>query len=248
VAARTPGRLVALEGVSAVGKSTVARALAERHGWVVVEEAYRRLRPRPSLRFADPADLELLERRLLSEERRRLRFAERLRARGANVLLDTGPLGPATYPSGIARLDPRYQTVAVRLTEAVGRSIRSGRLGLPDRIVVLSADASTLTKRGAAAASTHPRRLLRRHLAVGSWEGRFYRTLARLAPGAVVTVRATGTTADVADRVARRLRLPVPPLRRADVVCALVLEGPGANLRTRAIVKNRARSRRLPRR
>lgn len=248
VTRRVSGRLVALEGVSGVGKSTLARVLAERHGWEVVGEAYRRLHPRPSLRFDGPAQLERLERRLLAEEKRRVRFGDRLRINGSNVLLDTAPFGPATYTSGLARLDPRYKAVAARMLAAVRHEIRSGRLGIPERIVYLSASAPTVAKRAGLAVATHPSRLLQRHIAVGRWERRFYRTLASLSPGGVVAIRSSGTATEVADRVDRRLRSRAPPLRRVDVLRALFLVGPGAGSTTRAIVKNRARSRRLPRR
>jgi len=66
-----PGKIVAVEGASAAGKTTALAAVAEATGWTVVPEAYRRITPTPSLQFHSAAELLDLERRLLEEDARR---------------------------------------------------------------------------------------------------------------------------------------------------------------------------------
>jgi thymidylate kinase len=248
VTGRRRGRLVALEGPSGIGKSTVAERLAVRYGWTVVREAYQTLRPRPSLRFRTPRALAAIERRLLGAERRRMRRARDLQDGGTDVLLDTTPFGPATYPSGYAQLDPRYAPVAARLVAAVAEDVRTGRLVIPEQIVYLSASSLLAKQRAAGAARTHPPDLRQRHADVARWERRFYGRLVRSSGGAVIRVEAQGPPDRVAHSIALRLRRELPRLRGIDVARALAVDGSALLAPTPATVKNRARSRRLLRR
>ena len=108
------GRLVALEGGSASGKSTLVTAAARTFGWRPLAEAFDRLDPAPSLDFDSPRELLRLEATLLAEEVRRYHEARRLTERGATVLADTGFLGPLTYTLGLVERGRAPASVAPR--------------------------------------------------------------------------------------------------------------------------------------
>jgi hypothetical protein len=242
------GRVVALEGPSAVGKTTVSRLVGDRSDWTVLGEASVRLRPRPTLRFTSPAELLRIEHRLLGEERRRSDTAGRLRASGLDVLLDTAPFGPATYSLAVARLDPTYAPTASRITNLLLEDIGRDRLLVPDRIVCLKASEPELRKRADTDSVRHPPRLAQRHREVGRIERTFWSALAEASNGSVGFLPCTGSPSGVAVRLLSRLAKPAPALpgrvlldtlRKFETYCL----GSGAE-----IVKNRARSRRPPRR
>ncbi|MCI4318015.1 MAG: hypothetical protein L3J96_05695 [Thermoplasmata archaeon] len=199
------GRVVALEGPSAVGKTTVSRLLADRSDWTVLGEASVRLRPRPTLRFASPSGLFRIERRLLGEERRRCDTARQLSDRGLDVLLDTAPFGPATYSLAVARLDPAFGPTASRIAAQVVEEVRNGRLLVPHRVVYLSAPDSALRTRAEADRQRHPPRLAARHRAVGQIERKFWTSLAKASDGAVGFLSASGAPSGVASRLLTRL-------------------------------------------
>jgi hypothetical protein len=242
------GRVVALDGPSAVGKTTVSRLVGDRSEWTVLGEASVRLRPRPTLRFASPSELLRIERRLLGEERRRCDTAQRLRASGLDVLLDTAPFGPATYSLAIARLDATYGPTASRITDLVVEEVRSGHLLVPDRIVCLSATESQLRTRAKADRPRHPPRLAERHREAGRIERRFWTALARASDGSVGFLSTAGAPSSLASRLLSRMAKPAPALGERVLLDTLrkfekdCLDG------STEIVKNRARSRRPPRR
>ncbi len=241
---RAGGRLIALEGPSAVGKTRVAEALAARLGGRLVPEAFRRLTPPPSLRLTGRGPLLRLERRLLAEEMRRYREAERGRRRGDTVVLDTGFLGPLTYAIGLTQMDPRCDVTAPLLRELARRS-RAGALRLPDLTVYLNAPRTELARRARSDPRGHPPALVRRHWAVARTEGTLWRALARRLPsGRVRFVRARGSPSRLAQRIASALaRFPPPPPGPGELgplLRALERSAP-------ATVKSRGRSARPPR-
>lgn len=203
-----PGRIVALEGPSASGKSSVAARWAERTGGAVVEEAFRRLRPRPSLALGSPGNLLELELALLREEPRRLAVARRRAGSGRTVLLDTGVLGPLTYTAGLVADGLAPPALLDRLL-AEARTLRDrGRWALPTGIVYLLTPSSVRRDRAGLDPRGHPAALRRRHERVGSWETRFYRrALAPMLGDRLRFVSGRGAPDRVADRVAATLEL-----------------------------------------
>ncbi|MGI0070553.1 MAG: AAA family ATPase [Thermoplasmata archaeon] len=206
-----PGRVVAVDGPSAVGKTVAVRTVAAAVGGSVLPEAYRRLDPVPSLDFRNPVELVELERALLEEEARR--FVEaRARARaGATVIVDTGFLGPLTYTWGLVQRGDVPRSVLPPLLALARRLGARGRWGLPDVEIYLDAPAATCAARARADPAGHPAALARRHRAVGTRERRFYRE--RLGPvlGARLQwLRATAPARTVAAHVAEVVRLGPP--------------------------------------
>ncbi|MGA8091020.1 MAG: hypothetical protein WB984_00755 [Thermoplasmata archaeon] len=229
------GRLIAVEGRSAAGKTTLVRAAARKLGWQPLEEAFDRLDPAPSLEYRSPRELLLLEGTLLAEESRRYREARRLCARGRTVLADTGFLGPLMYTRGLVDLGRAPASVGRTVERSARSLVRRRALGLPDLTVYLETTPSERARRARADPNRHPSILFRRHEAVGGVERRYFeeefpaarpdrfRTLrARSKPLALVpALRALVEAADPppasrADALAlvSLLRLPAPDGRR----------------------------------
>ncbi len=198
--------------------------VAERTGWPLLAEAWRRLRPLPPLGYRTARELLALERSLLREERRR--WSEALdRAKAAPVvLLDTGFLGPLTYTWGLSRFDPRAARVLPTLLGEARRSFRRGAWGMPDLTLYLDTPLPVARRRAARAPMSHPVAWRARHAAVGYVERAFWLgTFSGLAPGALRVLDGRDPLARLAGRVrseaARARRRPTPrdptPLLRA---------------------------------
>ena len=71
-------RLVAVDGPSASGKSTVVARLARTQDWVPLAEAYDRTTPPIDLHFSSLPELARIERTLLEEEANRWTVARAL--------------------------------------------------------------------------------------------------------------------------------------------------------------------------
>lgn len=243
--------IVALEGRSGAGKSTVAAALGARLGWPVIAEAYDRIPPPKTLAFRTLCGLRAIEERLLEEDGRRYVEARALASGGTGVVLDTGFLGTLTYCSGIrASFGPAFDLVA-HVRRRLGELFAAGLWGLPDLHVYLDVSEAVATRRAARAPASHPAALRRRHEAVGGEERTFFtRRLPRAFPGGVLVVPAEGAVGPLVERLAESLlrRRPRPPPTATVVSRVLAsVEGAPRSARRSAIVKKASRPPRPPR-
>jgi hypothetical protein len=211
------GTVVAIEGLSASGKSTAARRVAALLGAVRIAEAVDRMDPAPSIDFANVQELRTLEHALLAEEGRRFRDARRLAATGRIVVTDTGFLGPLTYTAGLVQLGRAPPAVLAGLLRDARRLAARGHWGLPDLIVFLETGRAARARHAARDPGGHPATLRDRHEAVGAVERRIYReALGPLFGSRAQVVSGGGGAGLVAVRVARRVRAfpasaPAPP-------------------------------------
>lgn len=224
------GRIVAVEGPSAAGKTTTARRTAARLGAHSLPEAFDRMRPPLPLDFQSSRQLLLLERALLTEEGRRYRSARRTAASGDAVVTDTAFLGPLTYTLGLVALDLAPRRALEALVRQATSMLRQGTWGLPDLLVYLETPPAERRQRAARDPTGHPAALRARHDAVGRIERAFYRTgLGPVAGDRLRFVSGHGAPDRVADRVAtiaERSR-PVPwPRDEARTVLQLVASFP----------------------
>jgi thymidylate kinase len=203
--------VVALVGPSGSGKSTLTAAVARRLGWAPIDEAYYRLRPRPSLRIVPEEALLALERRLLDEESRRFREAQTLARGGTTVVADTGFLDPVSYTAGLYVLG-RASAATLRAVVLHAHTLSAkSLLGLPDLTVRLSAPAATRRARAAGDPARHPRAYRERHESVGRIETSLLVPWLRGAvPGRMRVVRAGAPVEAVAERVRTAVSRAVP--------------------------------------
>ena len=214
--------IVAIEGLSGAGKSRLLEELHDHTGWPVLEEAWRRLRPRPSLEFRSAEELLALELRLLRGEARRYRSALGYARRGAPVLCDTGFLGPVTYSAGLARLGLAPIGVARTLAEEASGLAHRGRWGLADLHLYLDTPTALARRRAARSATAHPAAWRERHLAVGRWERSLWLSVlpARLG-GGVTVLDGRRPTRRLVGEVFAAIVDPPPAVRAASAVRAL---------------------------
>jgi thymidylate kinase len=226
VAARSsagPGRAIAIEGPSGVGKSRLAVALGALLGAARIPEAFDRLaRPR-AIDFRGPASLRAIERRLLAEEVRRSREMAARTSRGETVVLDTATLGPLTYSAALIALDPRLAPAVPPLFARAAWLARTGELGLPDVVVYLDLPPAELARRIAGDPAGHPRYRAIRHARVAPFERRAWlREIRSVLPGRVLVLRANAGPEELAQRVRRRDRArPAGPVSRGSVLRAV---------------------------
>ena len=224
------GRLIALEGRSAAGKTTLVRAAVKKFGWTPIGEAFDRLEPAPSLDFDSSRELLRLERTLLAEEVRRYREAQEVCARGRTVLADTWFLGPVTYTHGLVSLGRAPASVWRNVERSARALLRRGALGIPDLTVYLDTTRRERALHVREDPERHPATLVSRHEAVGELErplfeevfpsalpDRFRTLRGRASPSARATsLRALVTEADPA------------PVSAADGLALLSLVGSSA--------------------
>jgi thymidylate kinase len=217
------GLLVAIEGPSATGKSTVADVLARSTGWTILAEAYRRLRPRPSLEFRSDDELLRLERRLLAEEVRRYAEAVEAIGAGATVIADTGFLGPLTYTYALVRAGASAPEV---LRSLLSDSRTHGDWGLADGYVYLDTPAATRAARARSDPAGTTAELAARHRTMGEIEREYY--LEEFGPRwgtRFVVLAGDRPPSEVAPDVIRAVRsierAPAPTVRRDDLLRAL---------------------------
>lgn len=206
--------VLAIEGISGAGKSTVTERYARLVGAEWVPEAFRRIRPELSLEYSSATELLRLERRLLREDALRYRAARGAARQGRLAVLDTGTIGSLTYSFALGRLGRTPARVLRSLTNDARAMLRQRTWGVPDRVVWIESIAGDRRRRIAADPVGHPSDLAARHEAVGRVERSFYRgPVARLLGPRFVSVRGDGPPGAVVARVRRALdRMgPVPP-------------------------------------
>lgn len=246
------GLVVALEGPSGVGKSTVAARAAGRFGWALLAEAYDRLDRRPRLDFHGESELLVLEHELLREEARRFRDAVFLARRGTLVLADTGFLGPVSYTAGLVATGRCSLATYRRLVGRARRYARSGRLGLPDLSVFLDVPRGVRDARLRRDALRHPAALRGRHREVARFESEVLRPWWAARLGSRVRVlRSDSRPDDLASRLAGLVASGTPlraPCARLDRLLGelAAAELPGRGSRAGATVMNGTSPRPLP--
>ncbi|MGD0588652.1 MAG: AAA family ATPase [Thermoplasmata archaeon] len=227
------GRLIALEGGSAAGKTTLVREAARELGWYPLAEAVDRMDPSPSLDVGSPRELLRLEATLLAEEVRRYREARYEVARGVTVLADTGFLGPVTYTRGLVDVG-RASLSTYRSVERIARPLFERRaLGIPDLTVYLATTPRERARRARVDRLHHPRPEFARHEAVGAIERTYFESLFPSAlPERFLRLRGRGSVpALVRDVRALGEKTPPVPPARADGLLLLALLRPGSRPR-----------------
>ncbi len=182
---RTP--IVALEGPSAVGKTTLAEALAREHGAAVVPEVSAVPPPPPG---------EAAEWWIARHAERWARAVDLARD-APFVVLDGDPLKSLWY--GWIYADEAWADVDV-VVPLLRARIDRGELSLPDLTVALTADEARLRARRDGDA-TRTRRRFEKHLRMVAPLRRYFAALAEAAPGRVLLLD-TEDRAALAGRVA----------------------------------------------
>ncbi len=228
--------IVALEGPSGAGKTTLSRSLWVEMDAPLIQEAYDRLQPTPSLGFTNPRELLRLEKMLLKEEARRYGEATAASSEGRSVVMDTGPLGPVQYLAGLVVAGwPVKGALAQLIREARGL-VRGGRLGLVDLEVYVDVPPRGAFGRSQRRSPRGETEFLERHYTVDRalrplWQGPWKKSLdARLAfvPGG-------GSAAEVAKRIHRSVRLharargPIESASLAFLRSVLTVRPPGSS-------------------
>lgn len=203
--------LVAIEGPSASGKTSVARALAGSLGGVVLDEAFDRLGRAPSLEIASAETLQETERTLLEEDARRYVEARATREAGRAVVLDTGLLGPLAYSYGLRELGLASSDLVTDLARQSERYLEAARFGLPDLTVYLDVSEETAEWRAGLDPDGHPSVLFPRHRHVARVERQLYlHGFPRYLPGRFASADGEGAVARVAERILELLELAEP--------------------------------------
>jgi thymidylate kinase len=223
--------IVALDGPSGAGKTTVGRALAALLDARLIPEAYVRLVQRPSLRAADRDELWEIESRLLREEGERWREAAEAGSHGQSIVLDTATLGPLSYSWGLREgVDPALD-IFPEIVHQARHQLRGGRWGVPDLTIYLDVPEDVALARSAMDPRGHPRDLRARHATVARWERVLYlRELPRRSPGRFTSAVGDGPPERVARAIAEKLEQlgTIPPASREDAERALgAFEGSG---------------------
>ena len=236
------GRLVAIEGASASGKTTLVRTAARLLGWHPLPEAFDRLDPAPTLEFGSPAELLRLEGTLLAEESCRYREARTLCRRGRTVLADTGFLGPLTYTCGLVEVGRAPASVGRVIGQATRSLLRKGTLGIPDLTIYLHTSASERAQRARSGAQGHPAALFTRHEAVGRVERRYFEEVFPAAlPDRFRKLRGRAGPAGLARELAQIVgaAAPSPASRAEGLAVASLLELPARAGRRAKVGPNR---------
>lgn len=216
----SPARIVAIEGLSGAGKTTVSRRVAEALGGRWLREAYDRLGRTVPLGYSTRAELLRIEETFLLDESRRYTEAVQAKRLGFTTIADTGFLGPLTYAAGLVReLQDPFDVRAPIVRELEGLH-RRARWGLPDLHVYLDAPPRVRRQRATLDRAGHPEEFIARHETVGQYERRFWLTTGRrYLPGRVIVVQSAGPVDTVVRRVVDRIQRS--PIREAPPASAL---------------------------
>jgi len=196
--------IVAIEGPSGAGKTTVVEALSAWAGGIVLCEAFARLLPRPRLTFGSKIELLKIERRLFDEDCRRFVEARQAQRRGLLVWLDTDFLGPLSYAAGLyARKETPWNIVPDLGRIALERA-KARRWGLADVYVYLEVPGLVRRNRARGDPTGHPVDLWNRHERVGRFERRFYlNEFSGILPDRFRVAEGRGTVDQIAERILR---------------------------------------------
>jgi thymidylate kinase len=206
------GRVVAVEGPSAAGKTRAVGAVARHLGGAPLAEAYERVSPRPALEWSGPTGLLRLERLLLTEDARRFREARDLAEAEGTVVVDTGFLGTLTYTGGLVRQGAAPRSVLHELVRTARELAHRGEWGLPDGILYLQTPVAERTRRARRDPVGHPSATQPRHQQVAAEESRFYRSVLAPAYGPRFRrVSGTGAAANVVIRLTRAAEAIIAP-------------------------------------
>lgn len=213
MAAPRPGQalVVAVEGVSGAGKTTVTRELARLLNGQVIEEAYDRLGRRVSLEVRSRTDLVEVEGALLAEEGERWAEVEDLRFGRRPVLLDTGTLGPLTYSWGLRESGRPEWDIIPDVLRTARALLAGGRWGIPDLTLYLDVPESLALGRAHGSPDRHDPELVERHREVGRYERILYHLeFPRRFPARFGSVTGEGGPRDVAYLLQERLERMAP--------------------------------------
>ena len=193
----TEGRVICLEGPSAVGKTTLAVALADTAGAGTVKEVTGAAPP-----GADPKTWFIVEHVEHWARARRLARSRPL------VVLDGDPFKALWYDR-VFSADPA--TAVASAAERYAAELASGALGLPDLWIALDATEDELRARREGDTS-RTRRNFDRHLRLVEPLRRYFAELAAAAPGRVVRLGTTNRHALAGEVLAAVGRLPAEPV------------------------------------
>ncbi|MCI4341592.1 MAG: hypothetical protein L3K11_04395 [Thermoplasmata archaeon] len=201
---RASAPILAVAGVSATGKTTTLDLLRGSRRRAVLAEPWAALRPRPRLDVRNRAELRGVERRLLREEIKRFRRAERIAAGGRTVWLDTPPVGPLTYARAVSAL-LGWEWDATRIFGAADRTRAAPpAIQLPHLTIYLRTPIERLLARAFESSGGRDPSLAVRHLVVGLVEQEFWLTDFRVAFPARLRVMdgeiGPGTVVELAQR------------------------------------------------
>ena len=211
MASASPPRIVAVEGLSGAGKTTVSRRVAEAVGGRWLREAYDRLGRSVPLGYSSRAELLRIEETFLLDESRRYSEAVQAKRLGFTTIADTGFLGPLTYAAGLVRELKDPTDVRAPIARELEGLHRRSRWGLPDLHVYLDASPRVRRQRATLDRAGHPEEFIERHEKVGRYERRFWLTTGRrYLPGRVLVVPAASPVDTVVRRVIERIeRSPI---------------------------------------
>ncbi|MGC2034124.1 MAG: AAA family ATPase [Thermoplasmata archaeon] len=209
-----PPAMLAIEGVSHVGKSTLARGLAKEWGSPAITEAYDRLGADRTLAFRSDLELRQIELELAQEDLQRMRDATTTSNEGPGVILDTDFLGPLSYTRGLVQLGMARPETFDWLLRRYEQELARQRWRPADYYLYLDAPPALLRRRAVVAGRAGLDPVIERHLLVGAEERQFFLgPLQRILGPRLIRLSTVGRIELVRQRALKRLSFPWVPLR-----------------------------------
>jgi hypothetical protein len=217
--------MLAIEGVSHVGKSTLARGLAQEWGSPAIAEAYDRLGADRTLDFRSDLELRPIELELAREDLERLRDATTTSYEGPGVILDTDFLGPLSYTRGLVHLGMARPETFRWLLRRYEQDLARQRWRPADYYLYLDATPALLRRRAAVGGRAGLDPVIERHLLVGAQERQFFLgPLQRILGPRLIRLPAVGRIELVKERAVRRLSFPWIPLPDPQATARRILD------------------------